>query len=100
MKEHQNTDSLAEETFRNIKRVLSLGAEEKLIRRYWRIVKDGCKSAIICTTKSGIHHSGMGISIQLTDRWLFLSAILIIINHQRYDYSSLPYYSLPIAPPA
>ena len=81
MKEHQNTDSLAEETFRNIKRVLSLGAEEKLIRRYWRIVKDCCKSAIICTTKSGIHHSGMGISIQLTDRWLFLSAILIIINH-------------------
>ena len=34
MKEHQNTDSLAEETFGNIKRVLSLGAEEKLI---WRI---------------------------------------------------------------
>ena len=33
MKEHQNTDSLAEETFRNIKRVLSLGAEEELIRR-------------------------------------------------------------------
>ena len=36
MKEHQNTDFLAEETFRNIKRVLSLGAKEKLI---WRIGK-------------------------------------------------------------
>ena len=88
MKEHQNTDSLAEETFRDIKRILSLGAEEKLIRRYWRIVKDCCKSAIICTTKSGIHHSGMGISIQLTDRLLLLSAVLII-NHQRYDFVSL-----------
>ena len=52
MKEHQNADSLAEETFRDIKTVMSLGAEEKFITRYWRIVKDCCKRAIICTTKS------------------------------------------------
>ena len=87
MKEHQNADSLAEETFRDIKTVMSLGAEEKFITRYWRIVKDCCKRAIICTTKSGIHYSGMGLSTQLADGLLFLSAVLII-NYQRSDFPS------------
>lgn len=89
MKEPQNADSLSEETFRDIKTVMSLGAEEKFITRYWRIVKACCKSAIICTTKSGIHYSGMGLSTQLADGLLFLSAVLNFINHQRSDFPSL-----------
>ena len=83
MKEHQNADALAEETFRDIKTVMSLGAEEKFITRYWKIVKDCCRRASICTTKAGIHYSGMGFSTQLADGLLFLSAVLII-NHQRF----------------
>ena len=38
MKEHQEADAMSEETFRNIKTVVTLGAEKKMYGRYERIV--------------------------------------------------------------
>ena len=90
MKEHQSADALAEESFRDIKTVMSLGAEEKFITRYYKVIKNCCKEAIRCVYRSSSFHSGMDLSTQLANGLIFLSAILII-NYQRSDYPSLLY---------
>ena len=38
IQEHQDADTMSEETFRNIKTVASMGAESKLSKKYDRIV--------------------------------------------------------------
>ena len=45
MKERQEADSVAEESFRNIKTILSLGAQSKFFSKYAKAVKDCCKQA-------------------------------------------------------
>ena len=45
-KEHQEADCLSEESFRNIRTVASLGAEESFIARYTRIILDCGRFAV------------------------------------------------------
>ena len=80
MKEHQNIDSLAEETFRNIKRVLSLGAEEELIRRIGELYR------IVVTVLSFVLPNQESI----IQEWVFQS------NLQIDCYFSLQFLSLSI----
>ena len=86
-REHQNADSLAEETFRDIKTVMSLGAEEKFITRYLKVVNTCCKDALRCVFHSVHSFAAMNLSTQLANALVFLSAVLII-NHQRSDFPS------------
>ena len=90
MKEHQSADALAEESFRDIKTVTSLGAEDKFITRYYEVVKKCCKEAVKYMYRSGFFRSGMGLTSLLAEGFVFLSAILII-HHQRSEYPTLLY---------
>ena len=91
-REHQNADSLAEETFRDIKTVASLGAEEKFITRYLKVINTCCKDALRCVFHSVHSFAAMNFSTQLANALVFLSAVLII-NHQRSDFPSLLFAS-------
>ncbi|CBK24613.2 uncharacterized protein [Blastocystis hominis] len=73
-REHQNADSLAEETFRDIKTVASLGAEEKFITRYLKVINTCCKDALRCVFHSVHSFAAMNFSTQLANALVFLSA--------------------------
>ena len=82
-----DADALAEECLRNIRTVQSLGAEKSFIDRFYALVKNCCKQAIIAGCKSSLNYSGMNISSQIANGLLFLSAA-IIVNSQRSSYLS------------
>ena len=76
---------MAEECFRNIKTVVSLGAQDKFYSKYLTVAKNCFKRAI-----KGIHIASMWNALSLfcshfAVSLMYLSAVLIVMN-QRRDY--------------
>ena len=87
MMEKQEADKMAEECFRNIKTVASLGAQDKFYSKYLTVVKNCFNRAI-----KGIHVASTWNALSLfcshfSVSLMYLSAVLIVM-HQRRDYPS------------
>lgn len=87
-KEHMEEDSLAEESFRNIRTVASLGAENTFIKRYEKVINDCCSLAVDVNRVCGLSVANQSLSNQLANILLFLSSFLLVY-FQRKDYPSL-----------
>ena len=83
-KEHQEADCLSEESFRNIRTVASLGAEESFIARYTRIILDCGRFAVRIMRGSGCSLGEMTGTMQFSNALLFLSAILLTYSQRRH----------------
>ena len=88
MKEHQEVDTISEETFRNIKTVASLGAESSIAGRCEKIIRNCCSYMMRANIRGGEYYCGMIASNQLSFAYLFIISILIIYN-QRIHYPQL-----------
>ena len=85
MKERQEADSVAEESFRNIKTILSLGAQNKFFSKYAKAVKDCCKQAERMMVKCGFWSAMNLFTSRFANSVMYLSAVLLVMS-QRKDY--------------
>lgn len=88
MKEHQEVDTISEETFRNIKTVASLGAENTIASRCEKIIRNCCSYMMRANIRGGEYYCGMIASNQLSFAYLFIISILINLQ-SAYSLSSL-----------
>ena len=85
--ERQNIDCVAEESFRNIRTIFSLGAQKKFFHRYLKALRETCKKGERLMRVSGIWYSLNLFTTQFADALMYLSAVLIVMN-QRRDFPS------------
>ncbi|KAK8817605.1 hypothetical protein WA538_004324 [Blastocystis sp. DL] len=85
MKEHQEADTVAEESFRNVKTVAALGAEKKLLTKYHTIVRNCGDLATKLQRKAGCALGGMAGSNELANALMYVFTV-IIVYYQRKGY--------------
>ena len=83
MKERQDADGVAEESFRNIKTILSLGAQKKFFTKYSKIMKDCYKRAKRTIHTGSTWYALSLFTTQLADALMYLSAVVIVMGQRR-----------------
>lgn len=83
MMEHQNADTISEEAFRNIKTVSSLGAENKFVNRYNKIIRECGDFAAQIMKKGGVALGGMAGANQMANAFFFLISALVVYFQRR-----------------
>ena len=83
MMEHQNADTISEEAFRNIKTVSSLGAENKFMNRYNKIIRECGDFAAQIMKKGGVALGGMAGANQMANAFFFLISALVVYFQRR-----------------
>ena len=80
--ERQVADSVAEESFRNIKTILSLGAQ-KFFSRYRKAVKYCYHSAMRIAHVAAVWFGLNLFTSQFADALMYLSAVVIVMGQRR-----------------
>ena len=84
MKEHQEADAIAEEAFRNVKTVASLGAETKISDKYHKIVQDCGDFAKRIMREAGCALGGMAGSNQMANALIYVFTVVIVYNDRKH----------------
>ena len=81
--ERQNADAVAEESFRSIKTILSLGAQKKFFSRYGKAVKYCYHRALRIVHVAALWFSLNLFTSQFADALMYLSAVVIVMGQRR-----------------
>ena len=81
--ERQMADSVAEESFRNIKTILSLGAQKKFFSRYGKAVKYCYHRALRIVHVAALWFSLNLFTSQFADALMYLSAVVIVMGQRK-----------------
>ena len=81
--ERQVADSVAEESFRNIKTILSLGAQKKFFSRYGKAVKYCYHRALRIVHVAALWFSLNLFTSQFADALMYLSAVVIVMGQRK-----------------
>ena len=83
MMERQNADGVAEESFRNIKTILSLGAQKKFFAKYFKIMKDCYTVGRVAIHVSSMWYALSMFTSQFADALMYLSAVVIVMGQRK-----------------
>ena len=81
--ERQAVDDIAEESLRNIKTILSLGAQNKFFSKYMNRVKQGTKKGEKLMSDSGVWYAMNLFSSQFANSVVYLSAVLLVVSQRK-----------------
>ena len=81
--ERQVADSVAEESFRNIKTILSLGAQKKFFSRYGKAVKYCYHLALRIVHVSSMWYALSMFTSYFADALMYLSAVVIVMGQRK-----------------